>query len=1034
MDAVPEENEPTVGRRRVLTSAVGAGVASAGVQGVGATSQTESGEDPGPTFRATGDGGFISFTGGDEETARDNAIDFPSTGLDESTFEFQGDVDETDGSWVSVETQFPIVPVTDNHALDIEARDGLEGTLFPDEEEMTLSGELTVTFVDPDSLEPLEDTDSISFDIEVVTGESGDLTGEATFEDDTASVTLVDNELVIEDQTGDMLIDNLIGLPSTEPGGIWLELGFDLTGLGDLAIQSPDDDDDGLGIMTLALAGGIGLLALVGGYMLWQQQTDDGGTTGGHRPSPQTGHQGEARPPPNQQTVSESGAPGNHDGTGRPSEHGGGDPANHHTPGQAGTHYGQAGAEHSQPGTSHGQAGTQHTNVQGDPARATHGQGEQSPQQPDHRGPQDQRQPGQADTRRGEGTQQPPGGTDHGGPPTGGETIVGAVDGSDGGIEDRLAAIESLLETARDHRDTREYDSAHDTARQAVNEAETLQGAVPSDRTDEVAALAATAEELLEAIQAERGTYEAAWNRMDELMAAFDALEEGSRPDSADIGDVSDIRDELQPLETRISAYEFEALQSQIDQLRDACESQATESAGDDPTPYEQAIEKLDAIEETLDTAEERFEEGALEEARERLAKVHPDLQETIALVEDYRSPGVDVKIENRRKRWQQLTEAVEDALNTGEPNQIPSVPHLTLTYDDIEHRADIGTGANAKVYRAVVRDGDDEIPIAVKEPRVPETVEEESIEEISGSLETTALDVDDDEHEPGSSGTRIFYDDDDFETAGPPGEFDPVDTDPVPAKGSPTDRDEGVSSTDVPAEDEDNPDESIQGGVTSDLLAEAARWQRLDDHDHIVGVVDYGANPHPWIAMEYMDAGHLGERAGDLDFEGCLWAAIATTTAVDHAHQQGIAHLDLKPKNILFRSADNAWDVPKVADWGLSRYLLDHSDSAAGLSTHHAAPEQFDDSFGPADEQTDIYQLGTVLYVLFTGQKPFEGHPAQVMNAVLNNEIVPPGDVADLPSELDEILLKALALEKADRYETAGELLADLEVLRDSL
>jgi serine/threonine protein kinase len=211
-------------------------------------------------------------------------------------------------------------------------------------------------------------------------------------------------------------------------------------------------------------------------------------------------------------------------------------------------------------------------------------------------------------------------------------------------------------------------------------------------------------------------------------------------------------------------------------------------------------------------------------------------------------------------------------------------------------------------------------------------------------------------------------------------------------------------------------------------LLAEAETWNKLDGHDHVVGVVDYGAQPFPWIAMEYMDGGHLGERAGTLPLDQALWTAVAVTKAVRHAHRRGVAHLDLKPANVLFREAESAWDVPKVADWGLSKQLLEHSKSVEGFSPHYAAPEQFDHDYGAADDITDVYQLGAVCYELFTGEPPFEGSAATVMRQVLAEDPDPPTAVdPDLPARLDDILLTALAKEREDRYD-------DILYLRDEL
>ncbi|WP_251342498.1 protein kinase domain-containing protein [Haloplanus halophilus] len=210
-------------------------------------------------------------------------------------------------------------------------------------------------------------------------------------------------------------------------------------------------------------------------------------------------------------------------------------------------------------------------------------------------------------------------------------------------------------------------------------------------------------------------------------------------------------------------------------------------------------------------------------------------------------------------------------------------------------------------------------------------------------------------------------------------------------------------------------------------ILDEAETWDRLDDHDHIVGVVDYGDQPLPWIAMEYMDGGHLGARSGEMPLPQALWTAIAVTKGVRHAHRRGVAHLDLKPENVLFRTVDGAWDVPKVADWGLSKHLLDHSESVDGLSVHYAAPEQFEDGGAATDDLTDVYQLGAVFYELFTGQPPFDGQPFSVIEQIKTARPTPPSEVADVPPALDDVLLTALAKEKADRYE-------DIILLRNAL
>jgi serine/threonine protein kinase len=215
-----------------------------------------------------------------------------------------------------------------------------------------------------------------------------------------------------------------------------------------------------------------------------------------------------------------------------------------------------------------------------------------------------------------------------------------------------------------------------------------------------------------------------------------------------------------------------------------------------------------------------------------------------------------------------------------------------------------------------------------------------------------------------------------------------------------------------------------VQGTLNTEAIerfvSEAETWDKLDDHDHIVSVVDYGSAPMPWIDLEYMEGGGLGSVAPGLEFEEKLRIAVRITDAVWHAHQRGIAHLDLKPANILFTRGGDGRPLPKVADWGLAKMLLDHSQSVEGLSPQYSAPEQFDrGTYGPADNQTDVYQLGVIFYELFTGDHPFEGPAPEVMHSILHERPDPPSDRdASLPGALDEILLAAMATDKSDRYE----------------
>jgi serine/threonine protein kinase len=104
-------------------------------------------------------------------------------------------------------------------------------------------------------------------------------------------------------------------------------------------------------------------------------------------------------------------------------------------------------------------------------------------------------------------------------------------------------------------------------------------------------------------------------------------------------------------------------------------------------------------------------------------------------------------------------------------------------------------------------------------------------------------------------------------------------------------------------------------------------------------------------------------------------------------------------------------------------------------MSPQHAAPEQFDtDQYGPTDNVTDVYQLAAVFYELFTGRPPFEGQTFEVINRIQSEQPAPPSEVADVPEALDEVLLRALATEKLDRYEHVLYLRDALQALHDDL
>lgn len=240
----------------------------------------------------------------------------------------------------------------------------------------------------------------------------------------------------------------------------------------------------------------------------------------------------------------------------------------------------------------------------------------------------------------------------------------------------------------------------------------------------------------------------------------------------------------------------------------------------------------------------------------------------------------------------------------------------------------------------------------------------------------------------------------------------------------------------------------TLEKDTVEAFVKEANTWETVDrrerekqrwrDSEHIVGVIDTG-DDLPWIAMEYMDAGGLDDRLdknpAGLPIRETLWIAECICRGVELAHNYGIAHLDLKPANVLFRETpSDVWDVPKIADWGLARVLAEQTGTVRGLSINYAAPEQFNsDEFGDPDMLTDIYQVGALVYAMLTGKPPYTGNQASVVHDIVygDDPLRPEIHRSELPDAVAETLSCALNKKKTRRYQTITSLREAFENLR---
>ncbi|WP_264991344.1 Stk1 family PASTA domain-containing Ser/Thr kinase, partial [Mycobacterium kiyosense] len=207
-------------------------------------------------------------------------------------------------------------------------------------------------------------------------------------------------------------------------------------------------------------------------------------------------------------------------------------------------------------------------------------------------------------------------------------------------------------------------------------------------------------------------------------------------------------------------------------------------------------------------------------------------------------------------------------------------------------------------------------------------------------------------------------------------------------------------------------------------------------NHPAIVAVYDTGeaetpAGPLPYIVMEYVDGVTLRDIVhtdGPMTPKRAIEVIADACQALNFSHQNGIIHRDVKPANIMISSTN----AVKVMDFGIARAIADSGNSvtqtAAVIGTaQYLSPEQArGDS---VDARSDVYSLGCVLYEMLTGEPPFTGDtPVSVAYQHVREDPVPPSERHEgISPDLDAVVLKALAKNPENRYQTAAEMRADL-------
>ncbi len=215
-------------------------------------------------------------------------------------------------------------------------------------------------------------------------------------------------------------------------------------------------------------------------------------------------------------------------------------------------------------------------------------------------------------------------------------------------------------------------------------------------------------------------------------------------------------------------------------------------------------------------------------------------------------------------------------------------------------------------------------------------------------------------------------------------------------------------------------------------FLSEARIAARLS-HPGIVVVHDIGRDPETgilYIALERLRGRTLAEMTADgarLPWRQALKITVQVARALAYAHAQGVVHRDIKPANVMVLATGE----PKIMDFGLAKHEAGHELTVAGQfmgTPLFMAPEQV---LGQkVDGRTDLFSLGAMLYTLLTGTRAFAADSVhRIMSRVAHQEPRPATElVPDLPPVLDDVLARAMAKDREQRYPNGEELAADLE------
>ncbi|MEE8430905.1 MAG: serine/threonine-protein kinase, partial [Candidatus Desulfatibia sp.] len=218
------------------------------------------------------------------------------------------------------------------------------------------------------------------------------------------------------------------------------------------------------------------------------------------------------------------------------------------------------------------------------------------------------------------------------------------------------------------------------------------------------------------------------------------------------------------------------------------------------------------------------------------------------------------------------------------------------------------------------------------------------------------------------------------------------------------------------------NPDVLDNDRAVRKFFHEAINLSKMN-HPNICRFIDFFPQEGNYaIVMDFVQGTDLKDllkkQSGPLPFDTARQIAAQALDALHYAHQKQVLHRDIKPENITLTTEG----AVKIMDFGIARLSSSESQQTSlfMISPAYTAPERFDETkTEDVDHRADIYSLGLVFYEIFAGKHPFPTtNPMEMIMAHLNTVPAPPDEIADLPQEISDAILKALEKDPEDRFE----------------